>query len=233
MRNISRPLAKGLIIVGRQGLIIEINPRTEQLFGYGQDELVGRPVELLLPGQFHELHRKHRENYFAAPRNRSMGAGLNLAGRRKDGSESPVEVSLTYARGTQRGDLVVAAVIDISERVALEREVRRAETVASLGTVAAGIAHDLNNPLQIIRSRAELLLELPNSTPASELNEDLTAIHRQAQRAGLIVEEFLGWSRKRDKTLAPVNLNRLVERSVLLVGGQMRKAYQHRDEFGW
>ena len=101
----------------------------------------------------------------------------------KDGSEFPVEISLTYARGTARGDLVVAAVTDISERLALEREARRAETITSLGTLAAGIAHDLNNPLQVIRSRSELLLESPGTTPASEMNEDLDAIHRQAERA--------------------------------------------------
>ena len=219
-----RAASDGLIIINRTGLIIETNPSAERLFGYSKGELLGRPVELLLPGQLHELHRRHRESYFAAPRNRSMGAGLNLAARRKDGSEFPVEVSLTYAPGTERGDLVVAAVIDISERVALEREARRAETVASLGTIAAGIAHDLNNPLQIIRSRAELLMESSGSTPASEMSEDFAVIHRQAQRAGLIVEEFLGLSRKRAKTLAPVNLNRLAERALLLIGGQMRKA---------
>src|SRR5271163_2025096 len=130
--------SEGLIIVGRNGLIIEANARTERLFGYARDELVGQPVELLLPEQLRELHRKHRDTYFAAPRNRSMGAGLNLAGRRKDGSEFPVEISLTYARGTQRGDLVVAAVIDITERLALEGEARQAETSALLGTIAAG-----------------------------------------------------------------------------------------------
>jgi len=215
--------SESLIIVDRGGDILEANPKTEQLFGYSQDELVGQPIEILLPPQYRELHRKHRDEYFAAPRNRAMGNGFNLVGRRKEGSEFPVEVSLTYARGTSRGDLVVAAVIDITQRLALESEARRAETATSLGMLAAGIAHDLNNPLQVIRSRSELLLELPGTTLVSQMNDDIAVIHRQAQRASGIVEEFLELSRQREKTCAPVDINRLVERALLLIGEQMRK----------
>jgi protein-histidine pros-kinase len=142
--------SEGLIVVDRSGRIIEANPKAQELFGSEADELIDQPVELLLPERIRELHGKHRAAFFTAPRNRPMGVGLNLVGRHKDGREVPVEVSLTYARGTTRGDLVVASVIDISQRLALEHEARRVETVASLGTIAAGIAHDLNNPLQII-----------------------------------------------------------------------------------
>jgi PAS domain S-box-containing protein len=216
--------SEGLIIVDRGGHILEANPRTEQLFGYSQEELVGQPVELLVPKQIGEPHHQHVRDYFSAPRTRTMGRGLSLATRRKDGSEFPVEISLTYAPGTARGDLVVAAVTDISERLALELQVRRAETITSMGTLAAGIAHDLNNPLQVIRSRSELLLESPGTTPASEMNEDLDAIHRQAQRASQIIEGFLELSRQREKSIAQVNINDLIEGALLLIGEQMRKA---------
>jgi PAS domain S-box-containing protein len=216
--------SEALVIADRAGRILEVNPKAEELFGYTQKELAGETVEILLPEQLREIHEKHRENYLTAPRNRSMGAGLNLSGRRKDGSDFPIEVSLTYAPQTERGDLIVAAIIDISERLALEGEARRAETAAALGTVAAGIAHDLNNPLQTIRSRAELMLESLDSLTAAEMKEDLAAIHRQAQRAGLIVEEFLALSRRREKSQGPVNLNQLIERVSLLIGEQLRKA---------
>jgi len=146
-----------------------------------------------------------------------------LAGRRKDGSEFPVEISLTYARGTSRGDLVVAAVVDISERLVLEHEVRRVETLTSLGTLAAGIAHDLNNPLQVIRSRSELLLESPDTTPASDMRDDFVTIQRQARRASMIIEEFFRLTKQREKILAPVNVNDVIERALLLVSEQMRK----------
>jgi PAS domain S-box-containing protein len=238
--------SESLIMVGRDGRILEVNPRTEELFGYSQNELVGQSVELLLPEKVRALYRAHREAYLISPRNRSMGTGLNLAGRRKDGSEFPVEVSLTYAKGTGRGDLVVAAVIDITERLALEqksrqvetltsaasvsaerlaleRESRRLETMSSLGAIAAGIAHDLNNPLQVIRSRTELLLESPE-TMSAEIKEDLAAIQRQAARASRIVREFLELTRHSIKVRLPINLNQMVERALLLIAEQMRKA---------
>jgi PAS domain S-box-containing protein len=216
--------SEGLIIVDRRGRIVEANARAEQLFGYSQEELIGQPVELLVPEQLHERHHQHVDSYFAAPSTRAIGRGLSLAARRKDGSEFPVEISLTYARGTPRGDLVVAAVIDITERLALEREARRAETITSLGTLAAGFAHDLNNPLQVIRSRSELVLELPDTTSVSEMKEDLAAIHRQAQRASQIVDEFLELSRQRKTAVAPVDINDVVEHALLLIGESMRKA---------
>ena len=172
-----RAASEGLLVVDCSGHILEANPRAEELFGYSQEELVGHPIEPLVPKRIGELHHQHVRDYFRAPRTRVMGRGLSLAARPKDGSEFPVEVSLTYARGTARGDLVVAAVTDISERLALEREARRAETITSLGTLVAGIAHDLYNPLQVIRSRAEFLLDSPGTTPASEMNEDLDAIN--------------------------------------------------------
>ena len=112
-------------------------------------------MDLLLPELLRESHREHVGGYFAAPRTRVMGLGLNLLGRRKDGSEFPVEVSLTYAKGTPRGDLVVATAIDITQRLALEREARKAETITSLGTIAVGIAHELNQPLGAILNNSQ------------------------------------------------------------------------------
>ena len=217
-----RVATESLIIVDRSGQIVEANRKTEELFGYSSKELVGRPVEILLPDKLHTVHRKHVEGFFAAPRTRAMGLGLSLVGRRRDGSEFPVEVSLAFARNTARGDLVVASVTDITQRLALENEARRAETITSLGAIAAGIAHDLNNPLQVIRSRAELLLESDTASP-DEIKEDIAAIHRQAQRAARIVEEFLELSRQRVKAIGPVDLNRLVDRALILIGDQMRK----------
>jgi PAS domain S-box-containing protein len=220
-----RAATEGLIIVDRGGHIVELNSRAEQLFGYSEEELRGQPIEILVPPQLREIHASRVRGYFAAPRTRSMGIGLSLAGRRKDGSEFPIEIGLTYSsKTTSRGDLVVAAVTDISQRLALEGEARRAETIISLGTFAAGIAHDLNNPLQVIRSRAELVLESPVSTPASELYEDLATIHRQAERATRIIEGFLELSRQREKAVAPLDINQLVDNTLLLLGEQMRNA---------
>ena len=84
-----------MVIVDPDGLMQLVNAETERLFGHTREELVGHPVEMLIPGRFHEQHPGHRGSFFAAPRARPMGAGLDLWGVRKDGTEFPVEVSLS------------------------------------------------------------------------------------------------------------------------------------------
>lgn len=213
--------SESLVIVDRTGKILEANPKTAEVFGYRLDELVNQPIELLLPEPLRDIHRGHREDYFRMPRSRSMGTGLHLVARRKDGTEFPVEVSLTYAPATSRGNLVVAAVVDTTDRLMLELAARRTETLTSLGTFAAGIAHDLNNPLQIVLSRGEMLLAVPDLAP--EAREDLDMLYRHAQRAARIVEEFLRVSQRQVKTVDLLDINTLVERTLLLARGQMRK----------
>src|SRR5262249_49184824 len=124
-----RSATEALVIVDSQGQIVEVNLQTERLFGYRSNELAGQPVDVLLPERLRSRHSEHLRDYFAAPKSRPMGIGLALAGRRKDGSEFPIEVSLTYAKGTSRGDLVVAALSEITERLRLEHFARRSETL--------------------------------------------------------------------------------------------------------
>ena len=196
-----------LILTDNHDRILEINLKAELLFGYSQNELVGRPVEILLPD---------------GALNRAMRIGQHLVGRRKNGSEFPVEVNLTDTRSLVRGDLRVATVIDITERLALEAEVRRAENLTSLGAIAAGIAHDLNNPLQVILSRIELLAATPEGALAPQTREDLAVVLRHAQRAARIIEEFLQLSRLRKKRLGEIDLNQLVGRTLMLMNERLR-----------
>src|SRR5262249_45917170 len=105
-----------------EGNILQINSLTEELFGYTRDELVGQKIEVLV----HRVqHHGHRTNFAEYPKIRRMGAGLELYGRRRDGTEFPVEISLSPV-STERGVLVFGAIRDISERKQIERELRRA-----------------------------------------------------------------------------------------------------------
>jgi len=104
----------GYVIVATDGIIRAINPRIEKLFGWTSDDLVGQPVEVLLPERYLDVHEGHRRGFSENPHNREMGAGLDLRARRKDGGEFPVEISLSPWR---RGDevMVICSVRDVSE----------------------------------------------------------------------------------------------------------------------
>jgi PAS domain S-box-containing protein len=129
----------GMVILGIDGRITLVNVQTERLFGYDRDELLGKGIELLVPDRYQAAHAAHRQSYFGDPRARAMGEALELFGRRKDGSEFPVEVSLSPLQ-TESGLLVSAAVRDVThrrqEQIALQRSeerLRLAVDNASLG----------------------------------------------------------------------------------------------------
>ena len=119
------------VVVKGDGEIAAVNAQAEQLFGYSASELAGRTIELLIPERFRHLHRHDRATYLVAPRARPMGVGLDLAGRRKDGTEVPVDISLAPISGADR-PLIVAAVRDISHaRAATEAQAQLATIVQS------------------------------------------------------------------------------------------------------
>jgi PAS domain S-box-containing protein len=108
------------VIVDAGGEIVLVNAQAEKLFGYRREELVGERVEMLMPERFRARHPDHRTGYSADPHARRMGAGLELCGRRRDGSEFPVEVSLSPVE-TEDGTLVASAVRDITDRSEAEQ----------------------------------------------------------------------------------------------------------------
>jgi len=130
-----------MVCVDRRGRIALVNAQTERLFGYQRDELVGEPVEILVPEVARKAHRAHRDRYAADPKPRAMGSGIELSARRRDGSTFPAEVSLS-AIDTDDGPLVIAAVRDVTERL------------ESLGQLAGGVARDVNHLLAVISDYA-------------------------------------------------------------------------------
>ncbi|MFJ9731978.1 PAS domain S-box protein [Streptomyces sp. NPDC101171] len=122
-RGLLEAAPDAMVIVDDKGRIRLVNAQTEALFGYRREELLGHPVELLVPGRFHRHHTEHRDAYTHNQQVRPMGAGLDLYGLRKDGTEFPVEISLSPLE-TADGLLVSAAVRDVSERKAAEERFR-------------------------------------------------------------------------------------------------------------
>jgi PAS domain S-box-containing protein len=125
-RGILESAPDGMVIADAQGRIVLLNAETERLFGYRRDELVGQPVEFLVPERFRGRHPQHRQGYIARPSTRSMGEGLDLRGLRKDASEFPIEISLSPLESAG-GILVTAAIRDISVRKDAEKHLAQIE----------------------------------------------------------------------------------------------------------
>jgi PAS domain S-box-containing protein len=150
-----------VIGVNEQGEIQLVNSRTEAVFGYRRDELVGQQVEMLVPGGLSSGHVAHRDGYFEAPRTRRMGAGLDLSARRKDGTEFPCEISLSSV-ATDSGVMALAAIRDITDRRRdrddLRRAVRRLQAATEVA-IAVGGETDLERVLDAIVERGRALVE--------------------------------------------------------------------------
>lgn len=209
---------EGIVQLDADGSIRQMNPRALEMFGYAAEaEVVGQSVELLVPMRLRDRHEGHRTGFFAAPRSRRMGAGMEIIGARKDGTEFAAEISLSHIV-FENVDRVVAFVSDITARRVMEREARRNETLGALGAVAGAIAHELNNPLAVISSRIELMLSQPHGLEP-QTRDDLRVLQRNVEHAGRVSRNLLALARQHPPTRVAVDINGSIEEIVTLVFG--------------
>jgi PAS domain S-box-containing protein len=219
-RGLLEAAPDAIVCVDTDGTIALVNAQAEALFGYTRGELFGRPVELLVPDAHRSLHVEQRQRFARAPRTRPMGVGLELAGRRKDGSVFPAEISLASIT-TGEGTLITAAIRDVTDRIEAERErdrlraedeqhrlaarLEQSQRLESLGQLAGGVAHDFNNLIAAILSyasfvSAELARDLEAAGARSErvqgLLDDVDQITQAAQRAARLTHQLLAFGRR-------------------------------------
>ncbi|MFZ0960183.1 MAG: ATP-binding protein, partial [Terriglobia bacterium] len=186
---------QSVFAIDHQGAIAFANRKSEDMFGQAPERLMGRSLEVLLPARLHAAFR----------RDRLQGVG-EVFGLRAGGEEFPIEVVLGSVE-TSEG-LTLAFVSDISERVALQRQLLQSQKLESVGHLAGGVAHDFNNLLTVIRGYAQMALARPHFS--EELREPLSEIVRAADRAASLTRQLLMFSRRQAGAPRTISLNELL-----------------------
>jgi PAS domain S-box-containing protein len=227
-----------IIAVDHAGRIVLVNSQTDEMFGYRRDELLGQTVELLLPTRFRDIHVAHRTNYGRAPSTRPMGVGLDLWGRRKDGTEFPVEISLSPIR-SDNSSLIVSIIRDVTARketqeqirelnVELERRVRELAAVnQELEAFSYSVSHDLRAPLRAIAGFSQALSEDYDATLDEQGKDYTRRIDAATQRLTQLIDDLLMLSRV---TRSEMNRETTVDLSALAnsIASQLQSAQPER-----
>jgi len=202
-------LPNALIAADREGKIVLANARAEQLFGYEPDELEGKAIELLLPKALREKHASMRAGFFQEKNARAMGAGRDLTGLRKDGSEVPIEIGLSPIQ-TSEYQLVLASIVDISERKRdMDARLIQIQKLESLGVMAGSIAHDFNNLLTSILGYTDLARQelAPDSIAGEYIGHAIKGIHSAAD----VVRQLLAYSGRGAFVVEPLQISDVAE----------------------
>ena len=206
-----------MVMINPQGTIALVNAQAEAIFGYPRGEMVGQPIEMLVPERSRPQHLIHRCSYFSNPQRQEMGFGRELVGRRKDGSEVPVEIGLNPIQAAE-GMFVLASIIDITQRRQAEREAAQQRNelahlsrVTMLGELSGSLAHELNQPLTAILSNAQAAHRfLANATAdREEVQEILRDIIAADKRAGETIRRLRMLFKKGEVQNQPADVQRI------------------------
>jgi PAS domain S-box-containing protein len=193
-----------MVCIAADGQVVLVNAQAEKLFGYQRAELIGQPVEILVPDAARAAHPGHRAGYVADPRHRPMGAGMPLAGRRRDASTFPAEISLS-AIDTDEGILVAAAIRDVTAQLRMKDLERSSQGLESF---IYSVSHDLRAPLRALNGYSSALLEEYGGVLGEEGRGYAERIVAVSEQMAKLIDHLLQLSRisRAELHLQPVDL---------------------------
>ena len=225
-RGLLEAAPDAMVVVDQAGKIVLLNVQAEKQFGYSRDELLGQKVTNIIPEGFAERLVTDATRSETDALAQEIGTGIELLGRRRDGSQFPIEIMLSPL-DSPSGILVTAAIRNISARRAADHQLRQSQKMEVVGQLTGGVAHDFNNILTIIMANADALQEEENLDPAVivRLDQIATAV----QRAADLTRSLLAFSRKQPLIPRPTDLNDLVTAT----GELLRRSLGEQIEIGF
>jgi PAS domain S-box-containing protein len=222
-RLVVKAAPNAMIMTDRRRIITLVNQRAEELFGYARDELVGQPIDRLVPERFRPAHAGHVDRFFADPKAQAMDSERQLFGLRKTGAEVPIEIVLNPIE-TPEGLFTLASIIDITQRKQYEDELRRSN--AELEQFAYIASHDLQEPLRMVASYTELLGQRYKGKLDDKADKYIYYAVDGAKRMQRLVADLLAYSRvgSQGKPLAPVSVSAVLNSVLDVMGEPIRDA---------
>lgn len=207
---------EGIVTIDESGCIESVNGAALRLFGYEITELVGRNVAALMPQPYRDEHDDYLRRYLATGEKRIIGIGREVMGRHRDGHEFPIDLSVGEGRiGGQR--FFTAVIRDISDRKDMQTKLAQTERLAAVGELAAGVAHEVNNPINTIINCAQLIQD------GDEAHGNCEIIREEGQRIADIVRDLLQFARDDRDRPQPTSVHEVVARTLRLLGENWKR----------
>jgi len=219
----------GIVTIDASGLITTFNAAAERIFGYNEEEVLGRNISILMPPPHHDRHNDYINRYLETGESTIIGVGREVEGRHKDGSVFPLQLSVTeFTIGRMR--CFTGIIRDLTEQKRNEREQRarldelsHVSRLCLMGEMASGLAHELNQPLTAIASYLQACQRLIDAGSLEKLKQALNSAERQALLAGEIIRRMRAFVSKRQTVIVPTNINALIKEAVGLCEANCRQ----------